>query len=94
MNPTEGVTNKATEKNLASLPMISGLWDAFYTTVFLVPHFVIFIVDKLTDYFCFYIPAMFIPLAIIFYQIIQKKLVPNYQNKSKNIFGRKNETVQ
>ena len=38
---------------LASPPMISGLWDVFYTTVFLVPHFVILIVNKLTDYFCF-----------------------------------------
>ena len=32
---------------LASLPMISGLWDVFHTTVFLVPHFVITIVNKL-----------------------------------------------
>ena len=32
---------------LASLPMISGLWDVFHTTVFLVTHFVIMIVNKL-----------------------------------------------
>ena len=32
---------------LASLPMISGLWDVFHTTIFLVPHFVILIVNKL-----------------------------------------------
>ena len=32
---------------MVSLPMISGLWDVFHTTVFLVPHFVIMIVKKL-----------------------------------------------
>ena len=32
---------------LASLPMISGLWDLFHTTVFLVPYFVIMVVNKL-----------------------------------------------
>ena len=32
---------------LASLPMNSGLWDVFHTTVFLVPHFVVMIVKKL-----------------------------------------------
>ena len=31
------------KQNLASLPIISGLWDVFYTTVFLFPHFVILI---------------------------------------------------
>ena len=41
--------------------MISGLWDVFYTTVFLVPHLVILIVNKLIDHFCFYILAMFMP---------------------------------
>ena len=34
--------------------MISGFWDVFYTTIFLVPHFVILIVNKLTDYFLKY----------------------------------------
>ena len=47
MNPVENITNRATANFLASLPMISGLLDVFYTTVFLVPHFVIFIVNKL-----------------------------------------------
>ena len=32
---------------LASLPMISALWDVFRTTFFLVPHFLIVIVKKL-----------------------------------------------
>ena len=32
---------------LASLLMISGLWDVFHTTLFLVSHFVIMIVNKL-----------------------------------------------
>ena len=32
---------------MASLHMISGLWDVFHTTVFLIPHFVIMIVNKL-----------------------------------------------
>ena len=29
------------------------------------------------------------PLAIIFFQIIRKKLVPNYQTNPKNLLGRK-----
>ena len=33
--------------SLASLPMISGLWDVSHTTVFLVPYFVIMMVNKL-----------------------------------------------
>ena len=32
---------------LDSLPMVSGLWDISHTTVFLVPHFLIMIVNKL-----------------------------------------------
>ena len=33
--------------------MIVGLWDLLYTTVFLVPHFVILIVNKLRAYCLF-----------------------------------------
>ena len=36
---------------LASLHMISGLWGVFHTTVFLVTHFVIMIVNKLIAFF-------------------------------------------
>ena len=94
MNPTEKITNRETAKFLASLPLISDLWDVFYSNVFLVPHFVILIVNKLTDYFCFYIPAMFMPWAIIFYEIIWKI---SYQitNQIRKIYlDVKNETVQ
>ena len=58
MKPTEIITNRATTKFMAYLLMISGLWDVFYTTVFFVSHFVILIVKKLIDYFCFYIPLL------------------------------------
>ena len=33
MNPTESIANIVTVKFLASLPMISVLWDVFYTAV-------------------------------------------------------------
>ena len=93
INPHKGSPTYRPQTFLASLPMISGLWDLFYTTVFLVSHFLILIVNKLTDYFCFYIPAMFMPRAIIFYQIIRKKIVPNYETNSKNIFGHEKRNV-
>ena len=51
MNPTEIITNKESPIFLVSLPIISDLWDVFYTTVFWGPHFVIFIVDKLIAYY-------------------------------------------
>ena len=64
MKPTETITKRETENFLASLPMISGLWDVLYTNVFLVLHLVILIVNKLTNYF-FYVPLL--PFICNFY---------------------------
>ena len=49
MNPTEIITNRVTPIFLASLPMISVLWGVFSATLFLIPHFVMLIVNKLID---------------------------------------------
>ena len=53
MKFTERITNRTIIISLASLPMISGLWNVLYTTVFLVPHFEILIVNKLIAYSLF-----------------------------------------
>ena len=54
--------------------MIYGLWDVFYTTVFLVSHFVILIVNKLIAYCLFLYTIASISLqCLCFYFIIENK---------------------
>ena len=57
-NPQKILPTERPQNVSATLPMISGIWNVFYTTIFLVLHFAILIVKKLIAYYYFYIPLL------------------------------------
>ena len=75
MNSIERITNRAivTTIFLASLPMIYGIWDVLSTIFFLVPHFVMLIVDTLTAccLFLYIIASISLQCSCFYFQISQ-----------------------